>query len=130
MLLTLVALVVLLLFYGLFRAVYYSETATAQALPAGGAPAPGLGPARPPTLFSAQAPQPQPLFAPKPSGAPPAPPPAAASARPVVGNRSLGIYHLPDCDWAARVPQRQRADFDSPATALNAGYRPCRVCKP
>ncbi|HEX8146980.1 MAG TPA: Ada metal-binding domain-containing protein [Pyrinomonadaceae bacterium] len=135
MMLTLVALFVLLLFYGLFRAVYYAETATTAALPAGGAPAPGVGPARATTtLFAAPAPAPPPppLFAPGAKGAPPAatPQPAAVAARPVVGNRSLGIYHLPDCDWAARVPARQRADFDSPASALAAGYRPCRVCKP
>ncbi|MBV9923941.1 MAG: hypothetical protein JOZ96_02800 [Acidobacteria bacterium] len=132
MMLTLIALFVLLLFYGLFRAVYYAETAT-TALPAGGAPAPGLGPARPAaTLFAGHAPPPPPppLFAPHATGAPPAPPPLTVAARPVVGNRSLGIYHLPDCDWAARVPQRQRADFDSPTTAAAAGYRPCRVCKP
>ena len=130
MLLTLAALFVLLLFYGLFRAVYYAETAT-TALPAGGAPAPGVGPARAaPTLFSAPTPPPPPppLFAPNATGRPQ--PAAAAAARPVVGNRSLAIYHLPDCDWAARVPARQRADFDSPAAALAAGYRPCRVCKP
>src|SRR5215203_3820164 len=41
MMLTLVALCVILLFYGLFRAVYHAETATPTALPAGGAPAPG-----------------------------------------------------------------------------------------
>jgi hypothetical protein len=123
MMLTLVALLVLLLFYGLFRAVYYAEKAT-TALPAGGAPVPGIGPASPSaTLFAAP---PPPLFAPNATGAPP----AAVAARPLVGNRSLGIYHLPDCDWAARVPARQRADFDSPTSALAAGYRPCRVCKP
>ncbi|HEX7315488.1 MAG TPA: Ada metal-binding domain-containing protein [Pyrinomonadaceae bacterium] len=131
MLLTLFALLLILLFYGLFRAVYYAETATATALPAGGAPMPGVGHARPGALFAGPASAPQPLFAPKQTGATPAPTtPAAVSTRPVIGNRSLGIYHLPDCDWAARVPQRQRADFDSPATALAAGYRPCRVCKP
>jgi hypothetical protein len=132
MLLTLTALLVLLLFYGLFRAVYYAETAT-TALPAGGAP--GLGPARAATtLFAgpAPAPTPPPLFASNATGAPPATTtkPAAVAARPVVGNRSLGIYHLPDCDWALRVPARQRADFDSHTSAIAAGYRPCRVCKP
>ena len=132
MMLTLITLLVLLLFYGLFRAVYYAETATKTALPAGGAPAPAAGPARAATtLFTAPAPPPPTLFAATAKGAPPAtPPPAAVAARPVVGNRSLGIYHLPDCDWAARVPARQRADFDSAASALAAGYRPCRVCKP
>jgi hypothetical protein len=136
MMLTLIALFVLLLFYGLFRAVYFAETAT-TALPAGGAPAPGLGAANSATtLFAtpASAPTPPPLFAPTPTPASASPashaPAATAAANPVIGNRSLGIYHLPDCDWALRVPARQRADFDSPTTALAAGYRPCRVCKP
>lgn len=133
MLLTLVALCVLLLFYGLFRAVHYAETATPTALPAGGAPAPGVGPARASTtLFgtpAAAAPSPPPLFAPNAARATP-PPTATVAASPVVGNRSLGIYHVTDCDWAVRIPARQRADFDSPTSALAAGYRPCRVCKP
>ncbi|MBV9924456.1 MAG: hypothetical protein JOZ96_05390 [Acidobacteria bacterium] len=135
MMLTLFALFLILLFYGLFRAVYYAETTTQTALPAGGAPAPGLGPTPvAPSLFGKQgAPPPPPLFGP-PKAAPapskPRPPVASAATRPVVGNASLGIYHLPDCDWALRVPARQRADFDSPAAANAAGYRPCKVCKP
>lgn len=128
MMLTFVALCVLLLFYGLFRAVYYAETAT-TALPAGGAPAHGLGPARPAdTLFDA--PAPQTLFTPNATASPAPLTQPAAYAAPVVGNRSLGIYHLPACDWAARIPARQRADFDSHNSAHAAGYRPCRVCKP
>jgi len=141
MMLTLIVLFLLLLFYGIFRAVYYAETTT-TALPAGGAPAPpGLGPARAAAHLPASAPPPPPLFANPPAPAA-QPNPArkyttpdllgqtAAAARPVVGNRSLGIYHLPDCEWAARLHARQRADFDSPTSALAAGYRPCRVCKP
>jgi hypothetical protein len=130
MMLTLLVLFLLLLFYGIFRAVYYAETAT-TALPAGGTPVPGISPAT--TLFAGAAPAtpPQPLFAPNAGvAANAAAQPAAVAANPVVGNRSLGIYHLPGCDWAARVAARQRADFDSPDSALAAGYRPCRVCKP
>jgi hypothetical protein len=128
MMLTLLVLFLLLLFYGIFRAVYYAEKGAA-ALPAGGTPVPGIGPATPFFAGAAPAPPPQPLFAPNAAGAATTQP-AAVAANPVVGNRSLGIYHLPDCDWAARVAARQRADFDSPASALAAGYRPCRVCKP
>lgn len=134
MMLTLIALCVLLLFYGLFRAVYYAETATTTALPAGGAAAPAVSPAPGGmTLFGKPAPPPPPsLFGPNAKGSTLAttPTPAAVAAHPVVGNRSLGIYHLPDCDWALRVPARQRTDFDSPTAAAAAGYRPCRICKP
>lgn len=135
MLLTLFVLFALLALYGLFRAIHYAESRPA-ALPAGGAPAPGVGPAPPAaTLFAGQTPAtPVPsLFGPAPADATHAhapPPAAAAPARPVVGNRSLGIYHLHDCEWAARLHARQRADFDSPTAAAAAGYRPCRVCKP
>jgi methylphosphotriester-DNA--protein-cysteine methyltransferase len=50
--------------------------------------------------------------------------------RPVVGNSSLGIYHLPGCDWVAKIAPRQRADFDTADAARAARFRPCRVCKP
>jgi hypothetical protein len=138
MMLTLVALFVLLLFYGLFRAVYYAETATPTALPAGGAPAPGLGPARAATAIPAA---PQPFFQQPPATASQPVPlkkyatpdqlgQASAPARPVVGNRSLGLYHLPECEWLTRLQPGQRVDFDSHASARAAGYGPCRVCKP
>jgi 2-C-methyl-D-erythritol 4-phosphate cytidylyltransferase len=55
---------------------------------------------------------------------------AAAAARPVVGNRSLMIFHLPDCAWADKIPARRREDFISPDAARSAGFRPCRVCAP
>jgi hypothetical protein len=130
MLLTLFVIAALLLFYGFFRAVYEAETATSATPLHGSARGAGraVGPQQAaPALASAQ---PPPLFGTRVAAANPAPAPAAVSVRPVVGNRSLGIYHLPDCDWAMRVPARQRADFDSYASARSAGYRPCRVCKP
>ncbi|HEX8719388.1 MAG TPA: Ada metal-binding domain-containing protein [Pyrinomonadaceae bacterium] len=122
MLLTFAMLLGLCLFYGLFRAVYEAESAPASAagpalpLPLSGPPA-AAGAPPPASLFGAAAP------------AAAATPPQQA-ARPVVGNRSLNIYHLADCDWAAKITPRQRADFDSPAAARAAGFRPCRVCKP
>ena len=57
---------------------------------------------------------------------------AASAATPprVIGNSKLNIYHLPACVWADGIAARGRAEFDSPASALQAGYRPCRVCLP
>jgi len=52
------------------------------------------------------------------------------TVRPVVGNRSLMIFHLPDCAWADKIPARRREDFLSPDAARSAGFRPCRVCTP
>src|SRR5205085_6574352 len=109
MMLTLVALFVLLLFYGLFRAVYYAETAT-PALPAGGTHAPGIGPASVAGALFARAanatppPPPPPLIAPNATGAPHAPQAAKPTAPTVVGNRSPGIFLLPGRDLAARLP--------------------------
>jgi hypothetical protein len=112
------------LFYGFARAVYFAETAVRLTGGAG----------------------PTPLSAPPPSGAIPAlspatslrvTTPARSAASPAgsvtdlfVGSRGLSIYHLPACEWAARIATRQRVDFDSAAAAQSAGYRPCRVCQP
>ena len=121
MLLTFVVLAAVLLFYGYLRAVYEAESATNVGA-AGGTP-PAFPPAASAPTF-ATAPAPASLFAAPPAAA------QATAASPVVGNRSLGIYHLPDCDWVAKVAQRQRADFDSPDAARASGFRPCRVCQP
>lgn len=55
---------------------------------------------------------------------------ASSALRPVVGNRGLMIFHLPDCGWADKIPSRQREDLLSPDAARSAGFRPCRVCTP
>ncbi|MET0624667.1 MAG: hypothetical protein ABW250_16945 [Pyrinomonadaceae bacterium] len=92
------------------------------------APASLFGPTPAPNRAQTQTPAPRPAAAP-----PHAPAPAAftnAGARPVVGNSALGIYHLPDCAWVAKITPRQRADFDTPDAARSARFRPCHVCKP
>ena len=142
MVLSFVFIVGLFLLYGFFRAVYEAETATTSGAPvtasaAGGAstltnakggaalnnasPRAFFGPqgAATPTLFSTQQQQRQ-----------TATPAAAAAPRLVIGNRTLGIYHLPDCGWADKITRHSRVEFDSPADAQSAGFRPCRVCKP
>jgi hypothetical protein len=120
---TLILITAVYLFYGLARAFYYSETA----LPS---PPSSPIPAHPLSAAAMAASLPS---APAPGAAPPlfgnAPTPTSSVTR-VVGNRSLSIYHLPTCVWADRVAARNRADFDSPASAQAAGYRPCRVCDP
>ncbi|MBC7931173.1 MAG: Ada metal-binding domain-containing protein [Rubrivivax sp.] len=54
----------------------------------------------------------------------------AALVMPVVGNRSLMIFHLPGCAWADKIPAQRREEFTSPQDARAAGLRPCRVCSP
>ena len=159
MLLTFLVFAAMLFAYGLIRAVLVlqaaSNTPTALAAGGGAAAAQAFRPTRAATPLGT--PAPVSLFGPNttpqatlnatssatPAG--PSSPPsslaaaptqarpaafAAGGARPVVGNSALGIYHLPDCDWVARIVPRQRADFDSPDAAGAARYRPCRVCKP
>lgn len=45
-----------------------------------------------------------------------------------VGNRLLGIYHKPDCEWAKKIPQGKRMNFYSEDEAKNEKYRRCHVC--
>ena len=54
--------------------------------------------------------------------------PATYVSRPVVGNLTLAIYHLDNCEWAQKIAQKNRVPFTSPVEAQTAGYRPCQVC--
>lgn len=60
----------------------------------------------------------------------PTPPPATALKSQIVGSRVLAIYHLPTCEWALKISQRNCVDFSSAAAAQAAGYHPCQVCTP
>lgn len=141
MLVSFIFIFALFVCYGFFRAVYEAETGATTPAPAaaGGAPPlPGsqghaaLNNASARTFFGAQGATTQTLYSTQQRQQPQPAPPSAANAapRPVVGNRSLGIYHLPDCEWVARIARQNRVEFDSPAPAQSAGFRPCRVCKP
>jgi hypothetical protein len=140
MVLSFVFIFALFLLYGFFRSVYEAESAPAAAAiaAAGGGPPPlphaqrnafdGAGAS---AFFGAQGSTNQTLLSTMRASQQQAATPAAASApRPVVGNRSLGIYHLPGCGWVTKIARHNRVEFDSPAPAQNAGFRPCRVCKP
>jgi hypothetical protein len=39
-------------------------------------------------------------------------------------------YHRPDCKWANRIKPENRVTFTSVKEARQAGYVPCKVCKP
>jgi hypothetical protein len=53
---------------------------------------------------------------------------ATVVVKPVVGNLTLAIYHQDTCEWAQKIPQKNRVPFASPDAARAAGYRPCHVC--
>lgn len=57
-------------------------------------------------------------------------PASITTSNPIIGNRMLNIYHLLDCDWVKQILPKNRASFPSPAEALSAGYKPCRICLP
>ena len=46
------------------------------------------------------------------------------------GSDTTHIYCYPTCRHARRVTDQHRMYFPSEAAAHNAGYRPCKVCKP
>jgi hypothetical protein len=64
------------------------------------------------------------LMTPMPTAAQPQP----IVAQPVVGNFTLFIFHQDTCEWARRIPPKNRVPFASPEAATAAGYRPCKVC--
>jgi methylphosphotriester-DNA--protein-cysteine methyltransferase len=45
-----------------------------------------------------------------------------------IGNRLLGIYHKPDCEWAKKIPNGKRINFYSEKEVERANYRHCHVC--
>ncbi|MGA9994754.1 MAG: Ada metal-binding domain-containing protein [Pyrinomonadaceae bacterium] len=55
---------------------------------------------------------------------------ALGMSDPIIANRTLGIYHLPTCEWAHKISPKNRVGFSSALEAQNAGYRRCQVCSP
>jgi methylphosphotriester-DNA--protein-cysteine methyltransferase len=39
-------------------------------------------------------------------------------------------FHRPSCRWAAQISPRNLQTFKTRQEAINAGHRPCKVCKP
>jgi serine/threonine protein kinase len=60
------------------------------------------------------------------------PPPSLGrtSSEPFVGNLVLGIYHLGDCDWVARISNKNRVNFSTASEAISHGFKPCQICSP
>ncbi len=54
---------------------------------------------------------------------------AAASVR-YYGSDTTRIYCFPTCRHARRIASRHRVEFRSEREASDAGYRPCKVCRP
>lgn len=57
--------------------------------------------------------------------------PQTAPPKPVVifvGNRLLGIYHKPECEWAKKIPKGKLISFYNEDEAKKEKYRQCHVC--
>jgi len=39
-------------------------------------------------------------------------------------------YHYPDCKWAQKIKPENLVKFKTPEDAIEAGYVPCKVCRP
>jgi hypothetical protein len=47
-----------------------------------------------------------------------------------VGATTTGKFHYTSCRWAGKIRDDHRAYFDSREEAIDAGYVPCKVCRP
>jgi methylphosphotriester-DNA--protein-cysteine methyltransferase len=47
-----------------------------------------------------------------------------------VGSAKSNKYHYPNCKWAAKISSKNLITFKSAKEALDAGYVPCKVCRP
>lgn len=45
-------------------------------------------------------------------------------------SKNSNKYHYPDCRWAQKIKPSNLVKFNSPETAIKAGYVPCKVCRP
>ena len=39
-------------------------------------------------------------------------------------------FHLPSCEWAAKISASNKQTFATREAAIRAGHRPCKVCRP
>ena len=56
--------------------------------------------------------------------------PSTGTPRKYVASNKAKKYHYPDCKWANRIKPENRVTFNSAKEARQAGYVPCKVCKP
>jgi hypothetical protein len=47
-----------------------------------------------------------------------------------VGSSKSDKYHYPSCQWARKINPANLVTFKSAKEAQEAGYIPCKVCKP
>ena len=55
---------------------------------------------------------------------------ATALASSYVGNANSRKFHFANCSTLKKMNPSNRVDFNSRDEAINAGYIPCKCCKP
>ena len=53
-----------------------------------------------------------------------------ALAAAYVGASTTGKFHYESCRWAEKIRDDHRVYFESREEAIDAGYVPCKVCRP
>jgi methylphosphotriester-DNA--protein-cysteine methyltransferase len=53
-----------------------------------------------------------------------------ALAATYVGASTTGKFHYESCRWAQKIRDDHRVYFESREEAIDAGYVPCKVCRP
>ena len=47
-----------------------------------------------------------------------------------VANANTGVFHYSSCHYVARMANYNKVYYNTRKAAINAGYRPCKVCCP
>ncbi|MDU2064366.1 MAG: Ada metal-binding domain-containing protein [Sporomusaceae bacterium] len=47
-----------------------------------------------------------------------------------IGNSNSGIFHYAWCRYVGKMSDAHKVYFDSRDGAIDAGYRPCKICRP
>jgi len=55
---------------------------------------------------------------------------ATVFAASYVGNANSRKFHVPSCTYAKKMNPKNRVDFANRDEAVDAGYIPCKRCKP
>lgn len=54
----------------------------------------------------------------------------APTAANYIGNSNSGKFHYASCTWVGKMNPGNKVYFETRQEAVNAGYVPCKVCKP
>ena len=47
-----------------------------------------------------------------------------------VANANTGVFHYSSCHYVGRMADYNKVYYNTRKSAINAGYRPCKVCCP